>query len=99
MGVKLKIAAGIMLIAMILGILTALRLNRETETAVNERMDGISQSAVREEQKIFEHKTQAVERVTVIREQVRSEVEELDADGLAEFALNEIGIYKSEYVL
>ena len=95
---KLIILAAVILIALVAGIIYARRTRPERE-AVSERIENISQSAVQEERQIIEHKAQTVERVTVIREQVRSEVAELDSDGLAEFALNEIAIYRSGYVL
>ena len=92
---KLIILAAVILIALAAGIIYARRTRPERE-AVNGRIENISQSAVQEERRIIEHKAQAAERVTVIREQVRMEVEELDPDGLAEFALNEIAIYRGE---
>ena len=81
----------------ILGGMAYARRSRQRTMTVDERVDAIYQSATQEEQKVIEHKAQTVERVTVIREAVREEVAELGPDGLVEFALNEINIYRGGY--
>jgi hypothetical protein len=71
--------------------------NRAGTQTVNERVDSIYRSADQEIARIQEHAKQTTERVTVIRERVRAEVGELDMDGLAEAALEEVRIYHETY--
>lgn len=71
--------------------------NRGAGMTVDERVDAIYRSASQEEQKIEGHRTQTVQRAAAVREAVRNEVAELDADGLVEFALKEIDIYRGGY--
>jgi hypothetical protein len=71
--------------------------NREAEMTVNGRVDAIYRSASEEEKKTEGHRVRTVQRAAAVREAVRNEVAELDADGLAEFARNEIDVYRGGY--
>jgi hypothetical protein len=92
-GMKMAIAA----VLIFLGVLYLgyrMREGDPEETlTVNERVDQIYRSFDQAIEEIRQDKERVTEHVTVIREAVRIEVEELDPDGLAEFALNEINVY------
>jgi hypothetical protein len=94
-----RIKAGLMIAATLgvfLGILYAGRAKVNTQT-VNGRVDAIYRSASEEEKKTEGHRVRTVQRAAAVREAVRNEVAELDADGLVEFARNEIDVYRGGY--
>jgi hypothetical protein len=91
----LWLLVGILLASAIIGGVTFWRAVGVVDTdAVNQTIQAGIISADEERKIIERHKLEAAERVVVIREQVRQEVLALGPDSLADFARNEIRVFR-----
>lgn len=86
---------GIILCSLIFGYYTLKRSARVDTTILDQEILTSINSADVEKVIVQEHRESANTKVVYIRDSIRAEVKALDPDGLADFAINEINIYRS----